>query len=199
MVRRKKFESDLLEILLSVSVYLLARISVIINKTETKTKIHHTFLYLNSTHHVNSFESVLLQDMRCALFIALFGALFCYMDAGRVKRGDWDAGVDADISNDKASVTGSVGYKNDGFSAKGHYTETFGGQDSWGGNLGYNKGGFTSGVDYQGTKGYDRFGGHIGYKKDNFHVKGTGFRDNFGNWGAGASLGWRFKRSLRKV
>ena len=137
--------------------------------------------------------------MRCAVFIALFGALCFYVDAGRIKRGDWDIGLDPAINNGAPSLTGSLGYSNGGFNAKGHYTETFGGRDHYGGSLGYEKGGFSTGVDYKGTKGYDRFGGHIGYEKDNFNVKGTGFRDNFGNWGAGVSIGRRFKRSLHRV
>ena len=142
---------------------------------------------------------VSLQDMGNAVFIVLFGVLLCHADAGRVKRGNWDIGLDPQISSGKPSLTGSLGYKNGGLSANGHYTETFGGRDHWGGSLGYDKGGFSTGLDYKGTKGYDRFGGHIGYQKDNFHVKGTGFRDSTGNWGAGVSLGWRFKRSLRAV
>lgn len=113
-----------------------------------------------------------------AMLIFLLGLLFCYADAGREdleiirnKRADWSLG--------------------------GSYGKT-GGRDHWGANVGYKKGGFSSGVNYQGTKGYHKVGGNIGYQNDRFSVKGTGFRDTTGNWGAGVSLGWRFRRSSSK-
>ena len=142
--------------------------------------------------------SLSLQDLQCTLLIALIGA-FCYtIDAGRIRRdGRWTGGLDTDLRNGQGTVTGNIGYKNGGFSANGHYTETFGrGQDSWGASAGYNRGGFTSGVEYSGTRGYESVSGHVGYQRGNFNVRGTGFRDSTGNWGAGATLGYRFRRSL---
>lgn len=39
-------------------------------------------------------------------------------------------------------------------------------------------------------------GGKVKYEKNNFNFKGNGWVDRGGNWGVGASLNWRFRRSL---
>ena len=115
------------------------------------------------------------------MLIIMLGVLFCYVDAGTVKG-------DLDIARNKR---GDITFG-------GNYGKT-GGRDHWGANVGYKKGGFSTGVDYQGTKGYHRVGGNVGYQNDRFSVKGTGFRDTTGNWGAGVSLGFRWKRSSTEV
>ena len=135
--------------------------------------------------------------------MVLLATLLCFVEgiSLRQKRGDWKFDLDPSVSNGKFSLGSRLGYedKKSGFKTGVDYTKNFGGNDRYGAHIGYEKDGFSTGLNYGGTKGYDRFGGHIGYKKDNFHIKGTGFRDSFGNYGAGLNLGWSWKRSASVV
>lgn len=129
--------------------------------------------------------------------VVLLATLLCFVEGIRQKRGDFKFGLDPSVTNGKLSLASQLGYedKESGFKTGVDYTKNFGGNDRYGAHIGYEKDGFSTGLNYGGTKGYDRFGGHIGYKNDNFHIKGTGFRDSTGNYGAGLSFGWSWKRS----
>ena len=145
------------------------------------------------------YQSLALQDMTCAVLIALFGVLCCYYDAEGVKHDNLEVNVDTDIHSHAVQPNFSgILRKKRQFTLGGNVG--WRGRPTWGGSLGYNFGrGYSTGLDYSGSIGYNRFGANIGYQRGGWNVKGYGHVNTRGGWGAGASIGYRFKRSLSEV
>ena len=107
------------------------------------------------------------------IFVAVVGVLLCYVDA---KEKNWNLDLEPSVTNGRFGMNT---------------------------NLGYNKNNWNAGINHQYQnlpgKDYHKIGGNVGYDNGRFRVSGSGHYDNTGNWGIGASLGFRWKRSLRKV
>ena len=58
---------------------------------------------------------------------------------------------------------------------------------------------WSTGLDYAASGGRHRVGGNVGWNNNNWNVRGSGWADNTGNYGFGASVKYSWKRSLPRV
>ena len=104
--------------------------------------------------------------------------------------------------DDFHKMAGNIAYKNDNFGV-GIQPSITNGLPGFKADIGAEKNGSSVGGGYEYQKSpfndYHKAGLNIEFEKNNLKIKGAGFYDSTGDWGADIGLEYSFKRSLHRV